>query len=156
MHRKCKIFNTFLVSLYSTIMAAELMTKLTWSNNEFTTASEVLMFTDNLGLTFLKINLKNVQHNTSYYNFTQWINSELERQHYPLGHEWMRFITIPGEQWQPNHHPMGPTEQPQSFRQMRFLTPGFARYPNILHPWCQNSRRSTGVWLELASNLGIN
>lgn len=37
----------FVVSLYSTIMAAELMTELTWSNNEVTTVSEVLMFTDN-------------------------------------------------------------------------------------------------------------
>jgi len=28
-------------------MAAELMTELTWSNNKFTTVSEVLLFTDN-------------------------------------------------------------------------------------------------------------
>jgi hypothetical protein len=48
---------------------------------------------------YMNLVLSFFQYNELKHGFTQWVYPEMERQHYPLGHERMRFVSISRKEW---------------------------------------------------------
>jgi hypothetical protein len=77
--------------------------------------------------------------------YTKRVNFQLERKHYPLGHERVSLVSVSWKQRQPHPHSVCSTVEPQCLRQVRLVSSALQRHPHTFYTRGQNSRSTLRI-----------